>query len=227
MDLFNEAQRLHEQGRYAEAEPIYDTLLTQNHANPGLLATVGTLYLQTQRMGLAITLLEHAIKLGLKQSDALSNLGLAYKYTGQRDKAMKAFNESVAVEPTAKALANYSAMFVETGEDEKCKVICKRAIDLDPSHPIAHWNLALTLLAEGKWDQAWDEAEWGMVNNVMRVNRNIGGDNMPAWDGSPGKRICIYGEQGLGDEIMFASMLPDVLKTNEVVLECSSGLSLA
>ena len=33
----------------------------------------------------------------------------------------------------------------------------------------------------------------------------------PEWDGTPGQNVVIYAEQGLGDEISFASMIPDAV----------------
>lgn len=221
-DIWEQACALHLAKDFPAAEKLYDQLLTQNPENSGLLATLGTLYLQTQRHGLAISLLNHAVKLGLKQSDVLSNLGIAYKMTGQMDIAMKYLDESIKKDPTGEALANYSAMFVEAGQDEKCKTICKRAIDLAPTHPLAHWNLSLAQLANGQWETGWDEYEWGLQPGCLRVNRALGG--APEWDGTQGVTVAVYGEQGLGDEIMFASMLPDLLKTNKVVLECHTRL---
>ena len=222
MDIWEQAQSLHLERKLDEAEVLYDQLLTQNPDNPGLLATLGTLYLQKGKMGLAICLLEAALKKGQRHSDALSNLALAYKNSGQQDKALKLFEESVKKDPSGQTLANYSALFIESGQDDKMEAVCKRAIELAPEHPISHWNLSLALLANGRWETAWDEHEWGLVNNCMRKDRDLGG--VPVWDGSPGKRVAIYGEQGMGDEIMFASMIPDVLKTNEVVLECHTRL---
>ena len=221
-DIWEKANALHLAREFEAAEKLYDELLTQNPYNPGLLATLGTLFLQTKRTGLAICLLEHAVKIGFRQSDVLSNLGLAYKYSGQQDKAMALMEESVKKNPSGEALANYSALFVEAGQDEKCKAICKRAIDLSPDHPLAHWNLSLSLLADGQWERAWDEYEWGLKPGCLRIDRALGG--APAWDGKSPGRIAAYGEQGIGDEIMFASMLPDLLKTNEVVLECHTRL---
>ena len=221
-DIWEKATAHHLAREFDKAEAAYDMLLTQNPDNAGLLATLGTLYLQTGKTGLSICLLEAALKKGPRQSDILSNLALGYKNSGQQDKAMKLFEESVKVNPSGETLANYSALFIESGQDEKMTTICKRAIELAPEHPIAHWNLALAQLATGKWETAWDEHEWGLVRNCMRIDRELGG--VPMWDGSPGKRVAIYGEQGIGDEIMFASMLPDLLKTNDVVLECHKRL---
>jgi tetratricopeptide (TPR) repeat protein len=221
-DVWEQACALHLARDFPAAENLYDLLLTQNPDNAGLLATYGSLCVQTKRNGLAICLLEYAIKQGLTQSDVLSNLGLAYKFSGQLDKAMHYLEESVKTDPSGEALANYSAMFIESGQDDKCRAICKRAIDLSPDHHLAHWNLALSQLANGQWETAWDEHEWGLKPGGLRVDRALGG--VPYWDGSPGKRVAVYGEQGMGDEIMFASMLPDVLKTNDVILECHPRL---
>ena len=47
---------------------------------------------------------------------------------------------------------------------------------------------------------------------------------MPEWKGEPGK-VLVYGEQGVGDEIMFCTCIPDLLETNEVVLDVEPRLA--
>ena len=222
-DIWEQATCLHLERRFSEAEPLYDQLLTQNHNNSGLLATLGTLYLMTNRIGLAIHFLEAARQGEVgKQSDVLSNLGLAYKYAGLVDQARHYFDESIKDNPTSGTLANYSGLLIECGEDERCKEMCNRAIAETPGLPIAHWNLALAMLSNGEWDKAWDEHEWGLKTHGMRADRDVAG--APQWDGTHGQTVHVYGEQGIGDELMFASMLPDILKTNPVVLECHTRL---
>src|SRR5690242_930922 len=77
-ELWTKAQGLHLQDKLVEAEEIYCTLLEQNHDNKGLLATLGTLYLQAGRTGLAIHFLEDAIRNGFKEDpDVFTNLGIA------------------------------------------------------------------------------------------------------------------------------------------------------
>lgn len=223
MELWEQATALHGEGKYAEAEELYDKLLTQNPTNPGLLATLGTMYLTMNKVGLAIALLEASIKNGSRQSDVYSNLGLAYKYAGLPEKAMAALRESMkGKNPSAKGIANFAGMFVEAGDPQRCIDLCKKSLKLEPDLALAHWNLSLVLLGEGRWAEGWDEYEWGMRDGGMRVERAIGG--LPQWDGTPGKTVAVYGEQGLGDEILFASMLPDLMKTNTVVLECHPRL---
>ena len=225
MDLWEQACALHLERKFDEAERIYVQLLEQNYDNAGLMATLGSLYVQTGKIGLGIHFLETAVKNGMKQTDVFTNLGLAYKYAGQLKKSRDYFDESIKDNPSPEALTNYSGLFIESGQNEKCIDLCERALKENPEIPIAHWNLGLSLLNEGIWDRAWDEYEWGLKANGIREDRAV--LDVPIWDGpvkSPGKTVLVYGEQGLGDEIMFTSMLPDLLKTNEVVYECHKRL---
>ena len=218
MELWEQACALHLDHRYEEAEEIYVQLLEQNHDNSGLMATLGSLYVQTGKIGLGIHFLEAAIKAGMKQTDVFTNIGLAYKKAGQMKKAREYFDESIKDEPSAEALSNYSGLLIESGQDEKCIEFCERALKEKPELPLAHWNMAISLLSEGIWERAWDEHEWGLKTHGIREDRVV--LNVPVWDGKAPGTVLVYGEQGMGDEIMFASMLPDLLKTNPVVFEC-------
>ncbi len=218
MELWEQACALHLDHRYEEAEQIYVQLLEQNHDNSGLMATLGSLYVQTGKIGLGIHFLEAAIKGGMKQTDVFTNIGLAYKKAGQMKKAREYFDESIKDEPSPEALTNYSGLLIESGNDAQCIDFCERALKEKPDLPIAHWNLAIALLSEGKWERAWDEHEWGLKTQGIREDRVV--LDVPIWDGKSPGTVLVYGEQGMGDEIMFASMLPDLLKTNSMVFEC-------
>ena len=218
MELWDQACALHMERKFDEAEKIYVQLLEQNHDNAGLMATLGSLYVQTERPGLGIHFLEAAIKGGLKQTDVLTNLGIGYKKAGQIRKAREYFDESIKEEPSPESLANYSGLLIESGQGARCIEMCEQAIAEKPDLPVAHWNLALCLLSEGVWGRGWDEHEWGLKTKGIREDREV--LKAPVWDGKSPGTVLVYGEQGMGDEIMFTSMLPDVLKTNKVVFEC-------
>lgn len=220
MEILERLYALYESGQYDEGFALCDDVLSQNPDHAGLLATMGTFCVKTGKHGLAISLLHRAAE-KIPQSDIYCNLAIAYKYSGQHEKSLKYFGEAVKREPTADTLAQYSAMFVNVGEPEKARENARRAIALNEQCSIAHWNLAMALLEMGEWDKAWDEHEWGFVCK-MRADRDVA--KVPYWDGTKGKRLLVYGEQGLGDEIMFASILPEVMKENEVVFECHQRL---
>ena len=229
-DVWKKAQDLHFAERFPEAEAIYDQILAQNLKHAGLLASMGTLYLQTGKPGLAALLLHQAVEHGRKgkkafcPSDVLSNLGLAYKMSGLHDKARFWLEKAVQMpDASPESIAHYGATFIEDDEESALKYLNK-AIAQKPDHWIAHWNLSIALLSSGNWKKGWQEHEYGM-RTKQRIDRALGGK--PRWKGPevhPGATVAIYGEQGIGDEIMFATMICDVLKTNKVVIECHQRL---
>lgn len=221
-DLFGTACALHMENKFDEAENIYCQLLEQNPKNQGLMATLGSLYSQTNKIGLGIHFLQCAVDEGMKDPDVYTNLALAYQKSGQREKAVPYYEKSIEGESTPEALTNYSGMFIEAGEPDKCIALCEKAIKGNPDMPIAHWNLALALLGEGQWERAWQEHEWGLKPGAMREDRIV--LDLPVWDGTKDKTVLVYGEQGLGDEVMFTSMIPDLQKTNTLILECHKRL---
>src|SRR5690606_38998450 len=94
------------------------------------------------------------------------------------------------------------------GRFEESIASYRRALALDPSMAAAHWNLAMALLRSGNFREGWQEYEWRGAANETKL------DVYPQepWDGSPltGKTILVHAEQGIGDEILFASCYPDL-----------------
>ena len=79
-------------------------------------------------------------------------------------------------------------------------------------------QLALTLLTRGDYSQGWDEYEWRWKAEVRPRSFEI-----PVWKGESleNKSILIHAEQGVGDEIMFASCIPDLLEqAGKCSIEC-------
>ncbi len=76
------------------------------------------------------------------------------------------------------------------------------------------WKFRLCCARLMNGDFSWDSWEhrhpWAQM-----LWFNPGEIGIPKWDGKPCK-LLVLGEQGLGDEVMFASRIPEVLKTCEV-----------
>ena len=48
---------------------------------------------------------------------------------------------------------------------------------------------------------------------------------LPRWDGGYVEKLCVLGEQGVGDEVFYASLIPECLmRVKEVVYECDERL---
>ena len=69
---------------------------------------------------------------------------------------------------------------------------------------------SICMMAMGKLDDGFREYE---VRNHHEFRTFVAHHTKaPRWRGEPleGKRVLMVGEQGLGDEIMFANVLPDI-----------------
>ena len=91
-----------------------------------------------------------------------------------------------------------------------------------PNNPQTKLQQALTLLTQGDYSQGWDEYEWRWKAEVRSRSFEI-----PEWDGESlaDQSILIHAEQGVGDEIMFASCIPEFLEqVEECSIECDSRL---
>jgi hypothetical protein len=80
-----------------------------------------------------------------------------------------------------------------------------------------NWNLAIVLLQHGDMQRGWSLYDHGLqvpAEGAQRWQRSLFKPftpaDLPIWRGEPlaGKRILLLGEQGIGDAMMFATLLP-------------------
>lgn len=82
----------------------------------------------------------------------------------------------------------------------------KRALDLGPTHPDATWINGLLDLQLGRFDTGWERYDARWKSQRFKSNRLITGK--PQWSPDSGlRRVLVWGEQGIGDQIFYASSL--------------------
>ncbi|MBY0578117.1 MAG: tetratricopeptide repeat protein [Burkholderiales bacterium] len=155
---------------------------------------------------------------------AYCDLGVIYKLWGRNEEALSCLLRALALDADFySAQSNLGAVLEEMGRLDEALAAYKRAIELNPDEIIAGWNLAFLYLKQGILDRGWEAHE-------MRFQMGMAAKrfSFPDWDGSSleGKKILIYAEQGLGDEILFASCFPDVISmAGHCVIECAPRLA--
>ena len=110
------------------------------------------------------------------------------------------------------------------GDLETARLCFERALALEPDHANTRWNRSLCLLALGRLAEGWADYDWRWKAALAGFERPF---VQPFWDGSDlqGKTILVWMEQGLGDQITFASMLPDLLRAGaHCIVECEPRL---
>ncbi len=95
----------------------------------------------------------------------------------------------------------------------------------DPDHVDAHVNLGLTHLALGNYDRGWTHYHARTLQpEVQRRSPNVGVQPL-GQESVSGRDLIVWTEQGLGDEILQASLIPDVAaRTASLTVLCSDRL---
>lgn len=116
------------------------------------------------------------------------------------------------------AFPNNCELFVELGNVyqklnriEDAESAYRRCLDIDSSNALARWNLAHILLREKRFGEGWEflQYRWG-TKHFKSLQTAF---SRPRWDGvKTDKVIKIIGEQGIGDQLLYASMALEILQ---------------
>ena len=171
-----------------------------------------------------------AYKLGLRflprNTVLLNNLGSVMMRLGQRSQALTAFRKSIDLGETGpEVLTNYATALADIGQFERAEPFYNKMLELYPEPSSHHYLYGGQMLKNGLWRDGWTYYERRFLTEEFRAReRNF---RAPMWDGSDleGRSLLLWGEQGIGDEIRYASMITDALaKGASITVECSPKL---
>jgi len=165
-----------------------------------------------------------AIELNPAFADAYYNLAIVLKEKDKADEAITLFQRAVELNPAfADAYCNLAIIFEESGMLNNALSYYQKALQINPDDAEVLWNMSLAMLSSGNFKEGWRKYEWRFeVKDFKQRTFPI-----PRWDGSSlkGKTLFIHAEQGVGEEIMFASCLPEVIApADSCVIECDKRL---
>jgi len=170
----------------------------------------------------AISSCHHALELKPDYADAHSNLGGVLKELGQLDQSIESCQRALAINPNlAVAHNNLGNTLQSQGHAIKAQVCYNNALTLQPDYTMARYNLGYSQLSCGQLQDGWANHEFRTCINRNRFPLT------PYWSGEKlsQKSILIWGEQGIGDEIMFASMYAEITRQAErCIIECAPKL---
>lgn len=156
----------------------------------------------------------HALKgnlLMIRESDALA--------VESYGKAIKSCES-----PSAELLLQYGVASQSVGDFQEASNVFDSVITRQPGNAMARWYSAQCELVQGRWSPGWKlyGSRFAAGASPYRAMP------FPVWDGrsAPNQNLLILADQGLGDEIMFASCYLDA-KTlvGHCLVECDPRLA--
>ena len=159
-----------------------------------------------------------------EESAVWLDLGHLYVLMERLDDARACIDQVAAIDAQSPRLFYLRSKIAEAQDDlESAGALQDECLRLDPDNYIMRAH-------RGRLHMAVGELEAGMALYDSRFKENGAAiDDLPAplWQGEPlaGKRLLIAAEQGVGDEIIFGSCIPDAIRAAEsCIIECDPRL---
>jgi len=211
------------------AENFYARVLALEPGRIEALVNLANLLRAQARFAEAEALLRPALAVAPDSAELRLTLGSVLRESGNAGDAESAYREALARKPDyPAALANLADLAADRGETAAALQLYDRALKRDPGNAQARLNRAVLHLLMGNLKDGWrDYAARLKVAGKVPVPDHT----LKRWSGEKLKRtrLLVSAEQGVGDQIMFASAVPDLCARakadgGSLILECEPRL---
>ena len=218
-------------GQAGLAEQFFRRVLAQDPCRTEAIVNLSNLLRVNGQYDAAIALLVPAVAREPKSPELQLTLGSAWRERGDLDRAKLHYQAALITRPDyAAALANFADLLCDEGQRDVARTLYDKAIQAEPKNAQARLNRAILHFLNGDLKEAWRDyaARIDLPGKVPAVGSE---HRLAAWNGEilKKKRLLVRSEQGVGDQILFASLIPDLQARAEaeegsVILECEPRL---
>jgi len=187
---------------------------------------LGNIFFNQGLMSKAITYFKQALKLNPNNAETHNNLGNIFFNQNLIGKAISCFERSLEIHPDhINVLSNLGAANEKLGKIDVALNYYERALTINSEFIEGRFNLSLLQLGNGLINEGFKnyEIRW-KYKDFTSPSRRF---SIPRWRGESlqGKNILLWAEQGIGDEIHFASLIPEFKDLGcNVGIECAAKL---
>ena len=166
-----------------------------------------------------------AIELDPKFFAAYSNLGNVLKDLQKFDEAVAVQKKAIDLNPKdARSFNNLGTLFEDIGSFVEAEKYFAKAVELDRNYATAIYNLGGIKLRKKDFVDGWAQREKRWLRESPDQEVKLASAK-PQWNGVTVDRLFVWSEQGVGDEIMFASCYNEIAKfCKELTVSVSSRL---
>lgn len=209
--LWQQAVTLYDAGDFATAGDILERLRPLQPAHPPLLHLLGVCRFRGGQHAAGIALLEQAAALAPQLVPALCDLGNLLTETGQTDRAIAMFRRALAVEPGHSAAACNLAHLLAAGGDRTAALAeLDQVLSRQPEAVMPRWTRSLIALSYKDFPDGWRDyaVRWRLPPAEFSSSHDDFGLPPAPMDGPPPDgEVWLWREQGIGDEILYASVI--------------------
>ena len=188
------------------------------------LFQLGYVMMKSDSTGLGFNFLKRSAELDPGQAATWHNIAKCYHDIQKPDLAEEYFRRALKVDPSfSSALEGMSMICLENGDFDGGIGYANRALVDGDGADDARINRGMAYLALKRWREGWRDYNTNIGIEKNRKEYKYGDE--PRWDGTKGKDIILYTEQGLGDELSFGTVIPDLVRDSKsVTIECDGRI---
>jgi tetratricopeptide (TPR) repeat protein len=227
-EMIKRAQALYNAEKLDDAYTVVQDYLAK-HPNDGqALVLAAAILKKSNKTPIAYSLAKRATEVRSDRPESWVTFGRCAQHLWRLDEARdayeKALKRATSKEQLALYLNNIGSVLIDEGKFTEAENFIRKSLDLLPTDHLARHNLGLSLLAQKRWAEGWPyySASVGTWNRMVWKYRD---PHEPTWDGTKEQKVIVYGEQGIGDEISFASMIHDACSDARVIVDCDKRLA--
>jgi hypothetical protein len=174
----------------------------------------------------AVEMIGRAIAINAQGASYHSNLGTVLQSQGSLEESAKSYQRALNLNPNlAEVHTNLGNILQIQGKLNEAVACHERALELKPALDEARYNLGLAQLLQGNFTSGWRnfEKRWRTEKFATQMRHYP----QARWTGETlaSGRLLVWGEQGVGDEIMFAGLVPDLIRAgHRCLLDCDPRL---
>ena len=157
----------------------------------------------------------------------LHNYASALHGAERYDEAADMFSKAVGINPhLVDAHIGLAKTFEQQGRIDRAVAALEQGLVHEPSSASLKYRLALRQLTLGNFKPGWENYEYRFLRPELVIAKRP--EPPPYWTGEDltGKTIWIWGEQGVGDEILYSRMVDEIsARAARCIFECAPRLA--
>jgi tetratricopeptide (TPR) repeat protein len=205
----NLATVLFQLGHFEASRAVCADALARLPLEAALWVRLGNAQSRLQQAEDALHSYRRALDLDGKHIEALTNAAHLLEAGGRTADALALLDRALAIAPDhVEALNNRGNVLCDLDRFEEALADYRRARALAPQDPLSCWNEALCRLHTGDFAGGWALYHHGWAAQQRGQPLCL---PQPQWDGrEQAVTLLVWGEQGIGDQILFSTLLDDL-----------------
>jgi tetratricopeptide (TPR) repeat protein len=225
--LLNLGAALHQQGDVAGAVATFTEMTVRFPGEALGHYNLGRCQAEQGQSAAAESSLNRALALQPTHTDSMITLAKLQADTDRLSAAIATLKHAIKLNSKNEtAWMNLGSYLGATDDFAGAERAYQRALDIAPGSAATRVNLAIARFTQGRLGDAWDDYAVRADSKGSFTFRKLD-LRWPPWLGEPlsSKKILVWGEQGLGDQVLFSSIIPEIAaEAGACTFGCSTRL---